>query len=163
MQQDLKSKDAAFQGQRIVLSQEIDSLKQQLADAKKTNQELDKAIEAQKRANLDTVSLHSRQEVDSNEARLQAEERFERAERELEQMRSEKLQVSERLWKLEKELADARLKVGQKDLEMKSMLEDAQVRKHQQAERELHVQEIQRLKNRLGAAEKQITDLMSQK
>lgn len=122
LQADLKSKDAVFQKQRIVLSQEIDSLKEQLAAAKKTTDELDKAMEAQKRANLDTVSLLSRdQQVDPNEARLASEERYERAERELEQMRSEKLQISERVWKLEKELADAKLKLGQKDLEMKSM------------------------------------------
>lgn len=74
-----------------MLSKEIDSLKEQLIASKKTNDELDKAIEAQKRANLDTVSLHSRQEVDQNEARLASEERYERAERDLEQMRSEKL------------------------------------------------------------------------
>ena len=61
---------------------------------------------------MDTVSLHSRQEVDSNEAKLASEERYERAERDLEQMRSEKLQISERVWKLEKELADVRLKLG---------------------------------------------------
>lgn len=35
-----------------------------------------------------------------------------------------------------------------------------QVRQHQQAERELHVQEIQRLKVRLTATEKTIGDLM---
>lgn len=48
--------EKAFQQDRIVLSQEIESLKEQLAAASKTNQELERGLEQQRRANLDTVN-----------------------------------------------------------------------------------------------------------
>ena len=131
-----------------MLNQEIETLKEQQAAASKTNQELERGLEQQRRANLDTVNERN-VEVDRDESTLILQERAEKAEQEIERMRSEKLQASESLSQSERQLADARLKLGQLQMEIVQLRQDAQTKAIESEERKVLQEELQSTLNRL--------------
>ena len=157
---ELMAKEQSFQRDRVTLTKEIESLKEQLASKQKTYEELERALELQKQANLST---HDKHQTESDERVLIQKERAEKAEMEVEVMRAAKLQASDDLSKAQRDLADAKLKLGQRDIELNQLKQEAAMKIHESQERKVMMNELQSLQARLLAAEKLITALREEK
>lgn len=99
-------KENALMVQRA-LNEEIDSLKERENQLKKTNSLLEKGLEEQKHANLDTVAgSGNRADDGSQERNLILEERVKKAETETEKMRAQRLVALEELKEKKQKLLD---------------------------------------------------------
>jgi ribosome recycling factor len=88
-----------FHAVRQALNQDIDALKEREDSLKKTNALLEKGLEEQKRANLDTYGKAQQQPNQQLEKNLIMEERVAKAESEVEKLRAESINAIEMLKK----------------------------------------------------------------
>lgn len=119
-------KDNAVMVQRA-LNEEIESLKERENQLRKTNTLLEKGLEEQKRANLDTVAgSGNRQDDGSEEKQLILEERVKKAEAETEKMRAQRLITLQELKEKKQELLDLQIKISNNEIESKTLKEQNQ-------------------------------------
>lgn len=78
-------------------------------------------------------------------------------------MRAQKLQASESLGQIERQLADARLKLGQQQMEMQQLRQDAQTKNIDTEERRLLNEELQSSLLRLKQTEDRLMLVMNEK
>ena len=108
LQQELLNFQESAHAKEKALNDELESLKEREKSLKTTNDLLEKGLEEQKRANLDTSGKNADRTQERN---LILEERALKAEAEVEKIRADRILALEELKTIKTALADAQLKL----------------------------------------------------
>ena len=156
IQENANNKENLLKVQKA-LNDEIDALKERENQLKVTNALLEKGLEDQRRANLDTVAASSRADDGGQEKYLILEERAAKSEAETEKMRAERLLAIEELNKEKQKLINLQVQISNHELENNTLKEQLT----QQSTQLKHLEELNKENHVLKQEKSQLLEKLT--